>query len=596
MSKAKAKYTNWSEINWRKLEKKLWKLQKRIFRAKKEGNVKLVKQLQKLLVKSFTAKTLAVRKITQDNRGKRTAGIDGVKAIPPAKRFQLVERLQISHKAKPLRRIYIPKVGTDEKRPLSIPTINDRAVQMLVKMALEPEWEAVFEPNSYGFRLGRQSQDAIEQIFSSINKKPKWVLDADISKCFDSINHSYLLNKLGKCPKSIRVQIKAWLKAGYLEGNELFPTEEGTPQGGTVSPLLANIALHGMETVLTEWVRTWKGCKRDNLDSFSFVRYADDFVCLHESKEVIESAQEILREFLEPIGLQLKPEKTQIVHTLDTNKGFDFLGFNVRQYKIQNGKTDKRTGVKRGYKTLIKPSKKAIKRHYEKIAKTVRNNKAAKQENLIKILNPIIKGWCNYHSSAVSKEIFSKLDHLVYCLLRRWCIRRHPNKPKTWVKDKYYHQSVTKDSVKNWVFMEGKQTLLVHADTKIERHIKVKSEKSPYDGDSIYWASRLGRSKELGTSTNKLLKQQKGKCSYCGAIFKEGDAIETDHVVPKSLGGKNSYSNLQLLHAHCHDQKTSQDGSLNRGIHDKNQVKEERYEAKVSRTVLKTSGSRERIA
>lgn len=173
---------------------------------------------------------------------------------------------------------------------------------MLVKMALEPEWEAVFEPNSYGFRWGRQSQDAIEQIFSSINKKPKWVLDADISKCFDSINHSYLLNKLGKCPKNITVQIKAWLKAGYLEGNKLFPTEEGTPQGGTVSPLLANIALHGMETVLTEWVRTWKGCNRDNLDSFSFVRYADDFLCLHESKEVIERAKEILSEFLKPIG------------------------------------------------------------------------------------------------------------------------------------------------------------------------------------------------------------------------------------------------------------------------------------------------------
>ncbi|BAZ44685.1 RNA-directed DNA polymerase [Chondrocystis sp. NIES-4102] len=184
-----------------------------------------------------------------------------------------------------------------------------------------------------------------------------------------------------------------------------------------LSPLLANIALHGMETVLTEWVKTWKGCKRDNLDSFSFVKYADDFVCLHESKEVIESAKEILSEFLKPIGLQLKPEKTQIVHTLDTNRGFDFLGFNVRQYTIQNGKTDKRTGVKRGYKILIKPSNKAIKRYYEKIAKTVRNNKAAKQENLILILNPIIKGWCNYHSLAVSKEIFSKLDHLftVYC-------------------------------------------------------------------------------------------------------------------------------------------------------------------------------------
>jgi RNA-directed DNA polymerase len=593
MSKDKTKYTNWSEINWRKLEKKLWKLQKRIFRAKREGNVKLVKQLQKLLVKSFAAKTIAVRKVTQDNRGKRTAGIDGIKSILPNQRLKLVNELKISHKAKPLRRIYIPKANSDEKRPLSIPTINDRAVQMLVKMALEPEWEAIFEPNSYGFRLGRQSHDAIQQIFGSIKGKPKWVLDADISKCFDSINHSYLLNKLGKCPKNIRVQIKAWLKAGYLEGKELFPTKEGTPQGGTVSPLLANIALHGMENVLTEWVKTWKGRKDRNLESFSFIRYADDFVCLHESKEVIEKAKDILSDFLKPIGLQLKPEKTQIVHTLQTNKGFDFLGFNIRQYQIQNGKTSKHTGVKRAYKTLIKPSKKAIKRHYEKMANTVRNNRTVKQENLIKILNPIIKGWCNYHSSAVSSEVFSKLDHLVYGVLRRWCNRRHPKKSKHWIKDRYYHQVVTKDSVRNWVFKEGNQTLLVHADTKIERHIKVKGEKSPYDGDTVYWASRLGRSKELDTSTGKLLKHQKGKCSHCGATFIEGDIMEIDHILPKSLGGKNSYNNLQLIHAHCHDQKTSDDGSLKRGIHDKNQVREERYEAKASRTVLQTSSHRE---
>lgn len=561
MSKVKAEYTNWSEIQWQKLEKQLWKLQKRIFRAKREGNVKLVKQLQKLLVKSFAAKTVAVRKVTQDNRGRRTAGIDGVKALAPAQRLKLARRLRISPKAKPLRRIYIPKAGTDEKRPLSIPTINDRATQMLVKMTLEPEWEAVFEEHSYGFRLGRQSHDAIEQIFSSINKKPKWVLDADISKCFDSINHSYLLNKLGKCPKSIRIQIKAWLKAGYLEGSELFPTAEGTPQGGTVSPLLANIALHGMETVLTQWVKTWKGSKRDNLDSFSFIRYADDFVCLHESKEVIGKAMEIISEFLEPIGLNLKPEKTQIVHTLNTNEGFEFLGFNIRQYIIKNGKTDKRTGVKRGYKTLIKPSQKAIKRHYEKVANTVRNHKIAKPENLIKMLNPIIKGWCNYYSSAVSKEIFAKLDHLVYCLLRAWCIRRHPNKPRTWIKDKYYHQVQLNDSLRNWVFTEGSQTLLLHADTKIERHIKVKGNKSPFDGDSIYWASRLGRSKEMSQRLVKLLKRQTGKCSYCTMAFKEGDLMEIDHVIPTCMGGNNSYGNLQLLHAHCHDQKTTNDNS-----------------------------------
>jgi RNA-directed DNA polymerase len=513
MSKVKTEYTEWHEINWRKLEKSCHKLQKRIFQAKKEGNVTLVRQLQKLLTKSFAAKAIAVRKTTQENRGKKTAGVDGVKAIPPSKRLEMVKNLKISHKTKPLRRIYIPKPGTEEKRPLSIPTIYDRAVQMLIKMALEPEWESIFEPNSYGFRPGRSCHDAIDQIYLSINKKPKWVLDGDISKCFDKINHKYLLDKL-----------------------------------------------------------------RDNLKSFSFIRYADDFVCLHESKEVIEKAQEILEQFLQPIGLELKPEKTQIIHTLHGEKpGFEFLGFDVRQYKVNNTKS--------GFKTLIKPSKKSIKKHYEKIAETVRNHKTAKQENLIKLLNPIIRGWCNYHSTAVSKETFSKLDNLTYGLLKRWCKRRHPNKSKTWVNKKYYH----KVGNRNWVFKEGEQKLIVHADTPIVRHIKVRGDKSPFDGDTVYWATRLGRSVELSKSEAKLLKNQKGKCNHCGRMFKDGDAWEIDHIQPKSLNGKNSYNNLQLLHIYCHDQKTKCDGSLNRGIHDKDQVREERNEGKLSRSVLKTS-------
>jgi RNA-directed DNA polymerase len=367
-----------------------------------------------------------------------------------------------------------------------------------------------------------------------------------------------------------------------MEGKELFLSEEGTPQGGVISPLLANIALHGMETVLMEWVRTWKGTKLENTKSFSFIRYADDFICLHESKEIIEKAQEILEQFLEPIGLKLKPEKTKITHTLQgENPGFDFLGFNVRQYKVTNTKS--------GFKTLIKPSKKSIKKHYEKVAETVRNNKTAKQENLIRLLNPIIRGWCNYNSTVVSKEIFSKLDHLTYGLLRKWCKRRHPNKSRTWVNDKYYHNEKSHLGSRNWVFEEGEQKLIKYSDTPIKRHIKVKGNKSPFDGDTVYWATRLGRSKELNKSEAKLLKKQKGKCNQCGGTFKEDDAWEIDHIIPKSLGGKNTYDNLQLLHVHCHDQKTRKDGSLKKGIHDKNQVREERCEVKVSRTVLKTS-------
>lgn len=556
MNKVKTEYSDWQSINWRKLEKTVFKLQKRIFRAKRKGDQKLVKNLQRLLLSSFAAKTLAVRKVTQDNRGKRTAGVDGKKALTPKQRLKLVSELKLTHKAKPLRRIYIPKKN-GEKRPLSIPTIHDRAAQMLTTLVLEPEWEAVFEPNSHGFRKGRSCHDAIEAIFNSIYLKPKWVLDGDISKCFDKINHEYLMEKLGDSLITIKRQIKAWLKAGYLDNQELFPSLEGTPQGGVASPLMANIALHGIENHLQKWVKTWKGSKRDNLSSFSFIRYADDFVCIHESKEVIEKAQKLIEDFLKPIGLELKPEKTQITHTLQ-GKGFNFLGFEVRQYhqgKHHSGKNTR--GKIKGFKTIIKPSKENVQKHYHQIADTVRNNKAVNQSILIGLLNPIITGWCNYYSTVVSKETYSKLDHLTYSILRRWTQRRHPNKGKRWVKNKYFKTMKNR----NWAFSDGKHTLKEHSKTPITRHTKVKGIKSPYDGDRVYWGKRLSKSLELTTRQQKLLKSQKGICSVCQSHFKTGDLLEVDHIIPRCKGGKDTYNNLQLLHAHCHDKKTASDGS-----------------------------------
>ena len=267
----------WKHINWRKLERRVFKLQKRIYKASLRGDVKAFRRLQKRLMKSWYARVLSVRRVTQDNAGKKTAGVDGVKSLSPEARFRLVTKLKLGSKVKPTRRVWIPKPGTEEKRPLGIPTMYDRALQALLKMVLEPEWEARFEPNSYGFRPGRSCHDAVAAIFLSIRYKTKFVLDADIAKCFDRIDHEALLRKLNTSP-TIRRQVRAWLKAGVMDNGQLFPTSEGTPQGGVISPLLANIALHGMEERIKQYAETLNGAKRDNRKSLSLIRYADDFV------------------------------------------------------------------------------------------------------------------------------------------------------------------------------------------------------------------------------------------------------------------------------------------------------------------------------
>jgi RNA-directed DNA polymerase len=314
----------WKDLNWRKLEKVTFKLSKRIFQASERGDVKAVRKLQKTLIRSWSAKCIAVRRVTQDNKGKNTAGVDGVKILTPRHRMNLVGKLHLTGKAKPTRRVNIPKPGTNETRPLGIPTINDRALQALVKLALEPEWEAKFEPNSYGFRPGRSCHDAIGAIYLSIRQKAKYVLDADIAKCFDRIDHKALLSKIHTYP-TLNRQLKTWLKAGYCVGNELFPTNEGTPQGGVISPLLANIALHGMEERVKQYAETLKGQKAIDRSALSLIRYADDFVIIHEDLNVVKKCQEIIAEWLSDMGLELKPSKTKLTHTLieiDGNVGF----------------------------------------------------------------------------------------------------------------------------------------------------------------------------------------------------------------------------------------------------------------------------------
>ncbi len=420
--------TEWSKTDWKSIEKRVFKLQKRIYQASQRGEVAKVRKLQKTLLRSYCAKLLAVRKITQDNTGKKTAGVDGVKSLTPKQRCELAKQLDYRNKPKPTRRVWIPKPGRNEKRPLGIPTIADRATQTLAKLALEPEWEAHFEPHSFGFRPGRSAFDVREAIYNNLHGKHKYVLDTDIEKCFDRINHQYLLRKIKTFP-TLNKTIKAWLRAGVIDGREFQSTNEGTPQGGAISPLLANIALHGIEEFITAKFPYKSICKRTNgiKRGYNFrspvtIRYADDLVVIHESKEVVERCKELLEEWLEPIGLKLKESKTRIVHT---SKGFDFLGYNFRIYSAGKTKSDKDSyGRMLGHITIIKPSNNALKEHIQSLRETIRYYKTGKQEALINALNKIIRGWTNYHKINSASKTFSKLNHLLFLMLKSWASRR----------------------------------------------------------------------------------------------------------------------------------------------------------------------------
>ncbi|BAZ09099.1 putative reverse transcriptase [Calothrix sp. NIES-4071] len=567
----------WKSINWRKVERYVFKLQKRIYAASRCGDIKRVRKLQRTLMRSWSNRVLAVRRVTQDNQGKKTAGVDGIKVLSPEARLNLANGLYINGKSKPTRRIWIPKPGKTEKRPLSIPTIFDRALQAVVKATLEPEWEARFEPSNYGFRPGRSCHDAIKHIKNCIVSKAKFVLDADISQCFDRINHKALLLKLNVKGK-IKQQIKAWLKSGAIDSGKFIASNDGTPQGGVLSPLLANIALHGLENLIDQEFPANKSGKvigskakfGQQIQKPTFIRYADDFVVLNESKAVIIRCEAIIKEWLKGIGLELKPEKTRITHTFhphlseDGIAGFDFLGHHIQQHPAGKYRDNKNSrGISLGFVTLITPSKKAIEAHKQNIKTIFTKNKSRSQAQLIKDLNPVIRGWARYYrvSDAGTTGDFARLNRVLYLRLRRWAKRQTGSTNKG--HQKYWHTI----GDKKWVFATRPTSDALELITYIEFHssvndyVKVLADKSPYDGDSLYWSQRLSKHPEMPSRKSLLLKQQKGKCAWCGLHFKEGDVLEVDHIEPTTCGGKDKWENLQLLHRHCHDEKTASDGS-----------------------------------
>lgn len=542
---------SWSQIDWQNVMKKVKNLRQRIYRATKLKQWNRVRSLTKLMLRSYSNLLLSVSRVTEINKGRNTPGIDGYLAKTPEQRVKLVNNWDFQlWRIKPTKRIYIPK-SNGKKRPLGIPTVNDRVAQAIIKNALEPSWEARFENNSFGFRPGRGCHDAIEGCFYRFRKGSidNWVLDADIKGAFDNISHEFILKKLEYTPG--REFIKKWLKAGYVESQIFNKTNKGTPQGGILSPLLANIALDGMDNWLSRITETkvygkTKIKTKEERKIYGFIRYADDFIVTAQTKEQIEGIIPRIQEWLVTRGLHLNEEKTAI---RNINDGFDFLGFNIRKF---NGKC------------IIKPQKEKVIGKLNQIKTWLKEHPNAKPGVVIDVLNPILRGWGNYYKHGVSKETFAYFDHRLVRMLVKWIKRRHPSKGIEWAVPRYFGR-VKGD---RWVFKaktkdrQGKDTtkyLFRLATIPIVRHVKVKGNASPDDPQlKEYWEKRktkVGRNYYAkGSKLYRIAELQNWKCPVCNQHLFNQELIETHHKKEVAYGGTDEEFNLIHVHQKCHRQ------------------------------------------
>ncbi|MWP63280.1 group II intron reverse transcriptase/maturase [Gilliamella sp. Pas-s25] len=538
--------TQWHNIDWVKATRHVKGLQGRIAKATLENDWRKVKRLQRLLTRSIYAKQLAVRRVTE-NKGKRTAGVDKVTWNTAEAKWKAVAMLtNKGYQPQPLKRVYIPK-SDGKKRPLGIPTMKDRAMQALYLFALQPVSETTADKGSYGFRINRSTVDAIthiHQIFShkgrKTNQPAQWVLDADIKGCFDHISHDWLIANI---PMNKRILTK-WLKSGVVDMGQVKMTEAGTPQGGIISPTLANMALDGLEKELANHFGE-KASRKIRQHKTYMVRYADDFIISGISKELLEEKViPIVEEFLKERGLRLSEKKTKVVHI---GQGFDFLGWTVRQFND---------------KLIIKPSKKNVKAFYSKVRDKIKKLSMAKQEDLIKRLNPMIRGWANYHRSQAASQAYGRMDALIWRALWNWSRRRHSKKGKRWVKEKYFKTTATRiwnfgtmikdrQGVDKWV------ELLQCSKTAIKRHIKVKSDYNPFllewelYGETLH-QKRLSEEFSHRHKWQMLYKTQKGRCGLCQLPITKETGWHDHHIIYKMHGGADTLKNRVLLHPICH--------------------------------------------